>query len=123
MSAVVEEEIERWTARHTSALVLEIILGKTTVAGASRQLDSHCPADAQQWPEMGVHYPTLPAARRDGEMDHPDLERTVRALAQLRNLAALRARVIGCWVQLYNHRRPHQALGMKTPAQAHASAA
>lgn len=68
MSAVVEEEIKRWTARHTSALVLEIILGKTTVAGASRQLDSHCPADAQQWPEMGVHYPTLPAARRDGEM-------------------------------------------------------
>ncbi|WP_370520601.1 integrase core domain-containing protein [Thioalkalivibrio sp. XN279] len=24
-------------------------------------------------------------------------------------------RVIADWIQLYNHRRPHQALGMKTP--------
>lgn len=31
-------------------------------------------------------------------------------------------RVIGDWVQ-FNHRRPHQALGMKTPAEAHALAA
>ncbi|HMM45914.1 MAG TPA: integrase core domain-containing protein [Candidatus Macondimonas sp.] len=29
-------------------------------------------------------------------------------------------RVIGDWIQFYNHRRPHQALGMKTPAEAHA---
>lgn len=32
-------------------------------------------------------------------------------------------RVIGDWIQFYNHRRPHQALGMKTPAQAYALAA
>jgi len=32
MSAVMEEEIKRWTARRKSALVLEIIQGKTTVA-------------------------------------------------------------------------------------------
>nr|UPH34226.1 transposase [uncultured bacterium] len=32
-------------------------------------------------------------------------------------------RVIGDWIQFYNHRRPHQALGMKTPAEAYASAA
>ncbi|WP_247643276.1 integrase core domain-containing protein, partial [Salinicola sp. MIT1003] len=31
-------------------------------------------------------------------------------------------RVIGDWVQFYNHRRPHQALGMKTPAEAYARA-
>ncbi|WP_232825118.1 IS3 family transposase [Salinicola sp. RZ23] len=31
-------------------------------------------------------------------------------------------RVIGDWVQFYNHRRPHLALGMKTPAEAYASA-
>ena len=37
MSQVMEEEIKRWTARRKSALVLEIIQGKTTVAEASRQ--------------------------------------------------------------------------------------
>jgi hypothetical protein len=38
MSVVMEEEIKRWTARRKSALVLEIIQGKTTVprrAGSS----------------------------------------------------------------------------------------
>ena len=44
MSAVMEEEIKRWTARRKSALVLEIIQGKTTVAEASRQFDLR-PAD------------------------------------------------------------------------------
>ena len=37
MSIVMEEEIKRWTARRKSALVLEIIQGKTTVSEASRQ--------------------------------------------------------------------------------------
>lgn len=32
-------------------------------------------------------------------------------------------RVIGDWIQFYNHRRPHQALGMMTPAEAYALAA
>lgn len=32
-------------------------------------------------------------------------------------------RVIGDWIAFYNHRRPHQALNMKTPAQAFALAA
>ena len=36
MSAVMEEDIKRWTARRKAALVLEIIQGKTTVAEASR---------------------------------------------------------------------------------------
>lgn len=36
MSAVMDEEIKRWTARRKAALVLEIIQGKTTVAEASR---------------------------------------------------------------------------------------
>lgn len=33
------------------------------------------------------------------------------------------SRGIGDWIQFYNHRRPHQALGMKTPAEAYALAA
>jgi len=32
-------------------------------------------------------------------------------------------RVVGDWIQFYNHRRPHQALGMKTPSEAYALAA
>lgn len=32
-------------------------------------------------------------------------------------------RVIADWIQVYNTRRPHQALGMKTPAEAYALAA
>ena len=33
------------------------------------------------------------------------------------------SRVIGDWLQFYNQKRPHQALKMKTPAQAYAQAA
>ncbi|CAM5211913.1 IS3 family transposase ISKpn40 [Castellaniella defragrans] len=33
------------------------------------------------------------------------------------------SRVIGDWIRFYNHRRPHQALSMKTPAEAFALAA
>ena len=32
-------------------------------------------------------------------------------------------RAIGDWIGFYNHKRPHQALAMKTPAQAYALAA
>ncbi|NYE27382.1 transposase InsO family protein [Rhodanobacter sp. K2T2] len=32
-------------------------------------------------------------------------------------------RMIGGWLQFLNHRRPHQALDMKTPAEAYALAA
>lgn len=30
------------------------------------------------------------------------------------------SRVIGDWIGFHNHRRPHQALGMKAPAKAYA---
>jgi putative transposase len=33
------------------------------------------------------------------------------------------SRMISNWIAFYNHRRPHQALGMKTPAEAYALAA
>ena len=33
------------------------------------------------------------------------------------------SRVIGDWIGFYNHRRPHQALKMRTPAEAYALAA
>ena len=52
MSQVMEEEIKRWTARRKSALVLEIIQGKTTVAEASRQFDL-TPSEIESWVDEG----------------------------------------------------------------------
>src|SRR5690606_10441443 len=52
MSQVMDEEIKRWTARRKSALVLEIIQGKTTVAEASRQFDL-TPSEIESWVEEG----------------------------------------------------------------------
>ena len=52
MSAMMEEEIKRWTARRKSALVLEIIQGKTTVAEASRQFDL-TPSEIEDWVSQG----------------------------------------------------------------------
>jgi len=52
MSAVMEEDIKRWTARRKAALVLEIIQGKTTVAEASRSFDVP-PSEIEEWVEEG----------------------------------------------------------------------
>ncbi|WP_308417295.1 DUF1153 domain-containing protein [Chitinimonas koreensis] len=47
-----EEDIKRWTAKRKSALVLDIIQGKTTVAEASRAYDLS-PAEVENWVEDG----------------------------------------------------------------------
>jgi transposase-like protein len=52
MSAVMEEDIKRWTARRKAALVLQIIQGKTTVAEASRSFDL-APSEIEEWVEEG----------------------------------------------------------------------
>jgi transposase-like protein len=52
MSAAMEEDIKRWTARRKAALVLEIIQGKTTVAEASRSFDI-TPSEIEEWVEEG----------------------------------------------------------------------
>ncbi len=52
MSAVMEEDIKRWTARRKAALVLEIIQGKTTVAEASRSFDL-TPSEIEEWVDEG----------------------------------------------------------------------
>ena len=39
MSVTMDDGIKRWTAKRKSALVVEIIQGKTTVAEASRAFD------------------------------------------------------------------------------------
>ena len=52
MSAVMEEDIKRWTARRKAALVLDIIQGKTTVAEASRSFDL-TPSEIEEWIDEG----------------------------------------------------------------------
>ncbi|MEO0959281.1 MAG: DUF1153 domain-containing protein [Pseudomonadota bacterium] len=50
MSETVAEDIKRWTAKRKSALVIEIIQGKTTVAAASRTYDL-APSEIADWVE------------------------------------------------------------------------
>ncbi|KDC91326.1 PF06627 family protein, partial [Bordetella bronchiseptica MBORD675] len=52
LSMKMEEDIKRWTAKRKSALVLDIIQGKTTVAEASRQYDLS-PSEVEQWVDDG----------------------------------------------------------------------
>ena len=49
---LMDDEIKRWTARRKSALVLDIIQGKTTVAEASRSYDL-APSEIEGWIEDG----------------------------------------------------------------------
>ncbi|WP_123299424.1 DUF1153 domain-containing protein [Comamonas sp. BIGb0124] len=48
LSMKMEEEIKRWTAKRKSALVMDIIQGKTTVAEASRAHDL-TPSEIESW--------------------------------------------------------------------------
>ena len=52
MSTLMDEEIKRWTVRRKTALVLDIIQGKTTVAEASRAYDL-TPSEVESWVEDG----------------------------------------------------------------------
>jgi len=52
VSMGMEEEIKRWTAKRKSALVVEILQGKTTVAEASRAYDLP-PSEVEGWIEDG----------------------------------------------------------------------
>jgi transposase-like protein len=52
MDTLMDHEIKRWTAPPKSALVLEVIQGKTTVAEASRAHDLP-PSELEKWIEDG----------------------------------------------------------------------
>ena len=52
MSMEKEEEIRRWTAKRKSALVLEILQGKTTISAASRSFDIS-PSEIESWVDEG----------------------------------------------------------------------
>lgn len=48
MSMTMEDSIKRWTAKRKTALVIEIIQGKTTVSEASRSFDLN-PSEIESW--------------------------------------------------------------------------
>jgi hypothetical protein len=48
MSVTMDDSIKRWTAKRKTALVVEIIPGKTTVAEASRAYDLS-PSEIEGW--------------------------------------------------------------------------
>lgn len=48
MSIMMEEEIKRWTAKRKTALVMDIIQGKTTVSEAARAFDL-TPSEIEEW--------------------------------------------------------------------------
>ncbi len=52
MSTLMDEEIKRWTAKRETALVLEIIQGKTSAPKASRTYDLP-PSQIESWMEDG----------------------------------------------------------------------
>ena len=52
MSTKMDEDVKRWTARRKSALVLDIIQGKTTVSEAARQFDLS-PSEIEEWVDQG----------------------------------------------------------------------
>ena len=52
MSTMMEDDIKRWTAKRKTALVLDIIQGKTTISEASRAYDLN-PSEVEQWVDEG----------------------------------------------------------------------
>ncbi|WP_318527925.1 DUF1153 domain-containing protein [Albidovulum sediminicola] len=50
MSMTMDENIKRWTAKRKTALVIEVIQGKTTIAEASRSFDL-APSEIEGWVE------------------------------------------------------------------------
>ncbi|NPD17273.1 transposase [Xinfangfangia sp. D13-10-4-6] len=48
MSVTMDDSIKRWTAKRKTALVIEIIQGKSTVAEASRSFDLS-PSEIEGW--------------------------------------------------------------------------
>ena len=48
-----EDDIKRWTAKRKTALALDIIQGKTTVAEASRAYDIS-PSEIENWVDDAV---------------------------------------------------------------------
>ncbi|QBL77157.1 DUF1153 domain-containing protein [Burkholderia pseudomallei] len=80
MSTKIDEDIKRWTARRKSALVLDVIQGKTTVAEASRAYDLS-PSEIENWVDDGKR--GMENALRTNPQDVKEqYERQIKALQE-----------------------------------------
>ena len=135
MSETVTEDIKRWTAKRKSALVIEIIQGKTTVAEASRTYDL-APSEVESWVEDGRK--GMENALKANPLDvRQQYEKQLRDLQEAYGEAMLelRARKSSrpCWTrrtandpersagpsQRWNCRAGHQALRLVRRTAAH----
>ncbi|MBO1925891.1 DUF1153 domain-containing protein [Staphylococcus epidermidis] len=95
-----QEEVKRWTAKRKSALVLEIIQGKTTVSEASRAYDL-MPSEIESWVEEGKGMEN--ALRAKPEDVREQYERQLRDLQEAYGEAMLELRARKsckpCWTR------------------------
>ena len=91
MSIEMDEEIKLWTAKRKSALVMEIIQGKKTVAEASRQFDLS-PSEIEDWVDQakGGMENALRAKPEDVRQQY---ERQIKDLQEAYDEAMLELRV------------------------------
>jgi len=91
VSMKMDEEVKRWTARRKSALVLEIIQGKTTVAEASRAYDL-TPSEVEAWVDDDKR--GMENALRANPLDvREQYERQIKDLQEVYGEAMLELRV------------------------------
>jgi transposase-like protein len=91
MGMKMEDEVKRWTAKRKSALVLDIIQGKTTVAEASRSYDLS-PSEIETWVEDGKR--GMENALRANPLDVKEqYERQIKDLQEAYGEAMLELRV------------------------------
>src|SRR5688500_17814284 len=99
MSAVMGEEIKRWTARRKAALVVEIIQGKTTVSEAFRQSDL-TPSKIEGWIEQGKSGMENALKAKPEDVREQQYERQLKELQEAYGEAMLELRARKKWQSL-----------------------
>ncbi|AJK46283.1 DUF1153 domain-containing protein [Burkholderia plantarii] len=93
MSTKMDEDIKRWTAKRKSALVTDIVQGKTTVAEANRTFD-RSPSEVENWVDVDDDKRGMKNALRANPLDVKErYERQIKELqAAYEAMLELRAR-------------------------------
>jgi len=136
MSVKMKEEVKRWTVKRKSALVLEIIQGKTTVTKRAAlsifrplklRIASTTPRAGWRTPCVPIRWTCASSTRsKSKNCRKPTLkrcwncvsEKTAVPVGEGREVIETiqnASRVIGDWIGFYDNRHPHQALNMRTP--------